>query len=122
MIMENSNDNQEPPAAEVTSTITVDDVDVDFLPIIFDIVRGLERESTDASQKPPGGSQDISQKLIELHKKLELARDQIKRLPGVEYSQEQQIEKLEGLRKQLRLKRELLLKYRTMCSFDIPKI
>lgn len=46
---------------------------------------------------------------------------QIKRLPGVEYSKEQQLDKLEALRTQLKLKRDLLLKYRTMCTFDIPK-
>lgn len=47
---------------------------------------------------------------------------QIKRLPGIEYSKEEQLQKLETLRKQLRLKRELLLKYRNTCTFEIPKI
>lgn len=46
---------------------------------------------------------------------------QIRRLPGVEYSKEEQLEKLETLRKQLKLKRELLLKYRNMYTFDMPK-
>ncbi|KAF6203841.1 hypothetical protein GE061_002176 [Apolygus lucorum] len=119
--MENSNENQEPPVAETPANITVEDVDIDFLPIIYEIIRSLERETLDSNQKPPPASQDVSQRVVELHKKLELAKDQIKRLPGVEYSKEQQLEKLEGLRKQLRLKRDLLLKYRTMCSFDIPK-
>lgn len=119
--MEHTADNQQ-PATETPTTVSVEDIDVDFLSIIYDIVRGLERETSDSSQKPPSGSQDISQKVVELNKKLELARDQIKRLPGVEFNKDQQIEKLEGLRKQLRLKRELLLKYRTMCTFNIPKI
>jgi mediator of RNA polymerase II transcription subunit 9 len=46
---------------------------------------------------------------------------QIHRLPGVEYSKEEQLQKLETLRKQLQLKKDLLLKYRHMCTFDIPK-
>jgi mediator of RNA polymerase II transcription subunit 9 len=46
---------------------------------------------------------------------------QIRRLPGVEHSKEEQLQKLETLRKQLQLKKELLLKYRNMCTFDIPK-
>jgi len=46
---------------------------------------------------------------------------QIRRLPGVEHSKEEQLHKLETLRKQLQLKKELLLKYRNMCTFDIPK-
>lgn len=46
---------------------------------------------------------------------------QILRLPGVEYSKEEQLEKLETLRKQLRLKRELLQKYRNMYLLDSLK-
>lgn len=46
---------------------------------------------------------------------------QIRRLPGVEYSKEEQLEKLETLRKQLRLKRELLQKYRNMYLLDSLK-
>jgi mediator of RNA polymerase II transcription subunit 9 len=45
---------------------------------------------------------------------------QVKRLPGVDLSREEQLKRLEFLRTQLRLKRELLLKYRTTCTFEIP--
>lgn len=45
----------------------------------------------------------------------------IGRLPGVEYSKEEQQQKLETLRKQLQLKKDLLRKYRNMCTFEIPK-
>lgn len=118
--MEPAHDNQDQTASELPSRLSVDDVDVDFLPIIYDIIRGLEKDPHESSQKP-SHSQDISQKVLELQKKLEVAKEQIKRLPGVEYSKEQQLDKLEALRTQLRLKRDLLLKYRTMCTFDIPK-
>lgn len=118
--MESSHDNQDQHTNDLPARLSVEDVDVDFLPIIYDIIRGLEKDPHESSQKP-SHSQDISQKVLELHKKLEVAKEQIKRLPGVEYSKEQQLDKLEALRTQLKLKRDLLLKYRTMCTFDIPK-
>ncbi|XP_058795767.1 mediator of RNA polymerase II transcription subunit 9-like isoform X2 [Phymastichus coffea] len=80
----------------------------------------VEKDPHDSSQKAKE-SQDTSQKILELQKKLDSARAQIKRLSGIKYSKEEQLQKLEILRKQLKLKRELLLKYRTMCSFDVPK-
>jgi len=114
-----SNDQQEQTVADY-KPLTVDSLDVDFLPLIYDIIRSVERDPHDNAQKN-SQSQDISQKVIELHKKLELAKEQIRRLPGVEYSKEEQLDKLETLRKQLRLKRELLQKYRNMYLLDSPK-
>ncbi|KYM90522.1 Mediator of RNA polymerase II transcription subunit 9 [Atta colombica] len=81
----------------------------------------IEKDPHDTSQKAKE-SQDTSHKILELQKKLDSARSQIKRLPGIEYSKEEQLQKLETLRKQLRLKRELLLKYRNTCTFEIPKV
>lgn len=43
---------------------------------------------------------------------------QIRRLPGIEYNKHDQLKQFEILRTQLRLKRELLQKYRNMCSFE----
>jgi len=113
------NEQQEQTNSEY-KPITVENLDVEFLPIIYDIIRSVERDPHDNAQKNTQ-SQDISQKVIELHKKLELAKEQIRRLPGVEYSKEEQLEKLETLRKQLRLKRELLQKYRNMYMLDFLK-
>lgn len=42
-------------------------------------------------------------------------------LPGIDYSKEQQLNHLEALKTQLRLKQELLQKYRFMYPFDIQK-
>ncbi|XP_057321028.1 mediator of RNA polymerase II transcription subunit 9 isoform X2 [Microplitis mediator] len=95
---------------------TVDDLDIEILPLIYEIIRSVEKDPYDTTQKAKE-SQDTSQKILELQKKF----DSIKRLPGIEYSKEEQLKKLETLRKQLRLKRELLFKYRNMCSFEIPK-
>ncbi|XP_075220085.1 mediator complex subunit 9 [Lycorma delicatula] len=115
-----TNDQQEQNITEIPNKLTVNDVDVDFLPLIYEIIRSVDREPHDTQKA--GQSTDVSQKVLELHKKFELAREQVRRLPGVEYSKEEQLEKLETLRKQLRLKRELVLKYRNMYSFDIPKV
>ncbi|XP_008552577.1 mediator of RNA polymerase II transcription subunit 9 [Microplitis demolitor] len=99
---------------------TVDDLDIEILPLIYEIIRSVEKDPYDTTQKAKE-SQDTSQKILELEKKFDSVRSQIKRLPGIEYSKEEQLKKLETLRKQLRLKRELLFKYRNMCSFEIPK-
>ncbi|KAK0089311.1 hypothetical protein PV325_008066 [Microctonus aethiopoides] len=95
------------------SSFTVNDLDIEILPLIYEIIRSVEKDPYDTTQKAKE-SQDTSQKILELQKKLDSARSQIKRLPGIEYSKEEQLEKLETLRKQLRLKRELLFKYRNM--------
>ncbi|KAK0174884.1 hypothetical protein PV327_010600 [Microctonus hyperodae] len=95
------------------SSFTVNDLDIEILPLIYEIIRSVEKDPYDTTQKVKE-SQDTSQKILELQKKLDSARSQIKRLPGIEYSKEEQLEKLETLRKQLRLKRELLFKYRNM--------
>ncbi|KAK2585783.1 hypothetical protein KPH14_010388 [Odynerus spinipes] len=130
--METSELTEESP---MRSSFTVDDLDIEMLPLIYDILRrndlnssiiGLytfhvEKDPHDTTQKAKE-SQDTSHKILELQKKLDSARAQIKRLPGIEYSKEEQLQKLETLRKQLRLKRELLLKYRNMCTFEVPKI
>lgn len=115
-----TNEPQEQSISEIPSTLTVNDIDVEFLPLIYEIIRSVDREPHDTQKA--GQSSDISQKVLELHKKFECARQQVRKLPGVEYSKEEQLEKLETLRKQLRLKRELVLKYRNMYSFDIPKV
>ncbi|KAJ9595511.1 hypothetical protein L9F63_013276 [Diploptera punctata] len=107
-------DSAEQNGTTIPAQLTVDDVDVEFLPLIYEIIRSVERDPHDTSQKTRE-SQDTSQKVLELQKKLEQARSQIRRLPGVEYSKEEQLQKLETLRKQLQLKKDLLLKYRHMC-------
>ncbi|KAF7989130.1 hypothetical protein HCN44_007440 [Aphidius gifuensis] len=100
---------------------TVDDLDIEILPIIYEIIRSVEKDPYDNTQKAKE-TQDTSQKILELQKKLDSVRSQIRRLPGIEYSKEEQLQKLETLRKQLKLKRELLFKYRNMCTFEVPKV
>jgi mediator of RNA polymerase II transcription subunit 9 len=66
-------------------------------------------------------SQDCSQKVLELQKRLDQARAEIRLLPGIEYSKEQQLHHLEALKTQLKLKQELLRKYRYMYTFEVSK-
>lgn len=112
-------DSEEQQASLTPSQLSAEEVDVEILPLIYEIIRSIERDPHDATQKPRE-SQDTAQKILELQKKLDQAREQVKRLPGVDLSREEQLKRLEFLRTQLRLKRELLLKYRTTCTFEIP--
>lgn len=97
--------------------LTVEELNIEILPTIYEIIRSIEKDPHDNAAKARE-SQDCSQKVLELQKKLEQARSQIKRLAGVEYSKEQQLVRLEALRTQLRLKQDLLRKYRHMYSFS----
>ncbi|XP_045491648.1 mediator of RNA polymerase II transcription subunit 9 isoform X1 [Colias croceus] len=117
--MENNTDH-----SEHLTPITVQEVDVDFLPIVYEIIRRLlrtyfsvERDFHDNTAKVRE-SQDCSLKVLDLQKKLDFARAQIKRLPGIEFNKQDQLKQFEILQTQLRLKRELLQKYRNMCSFE----
>lgn len=65
---------------------------------------------------------DTNLKIPELKTKLQECRNQIQKLPGIDYTKEEQLRRLEALREQLVQKRQLLLKYKNMCHFDIPKI
>ncbi|XP_045491649.1 mediator of RNA polymerase II transcription subunit 9 isoform X2 [Colias croceus] len=110
--MENNTDH-----SEHLTPITVQEVDVDFLPIVYEIIRSVERDFHDNTAKVRE-SQDCSLKVLDLQKKLDFARAQIKRLPGIEFNKQDQLKQFEILQTQLRLKRELLQKYRNMCSFE----
>ncbi|GBP66583.1 Mediator of RNA polymerase II transcription subunit 9 [Eumeta japonica] len=57
------------------SPLSVQDVDVDILPIVYEIMRSVERDFHDNSAKVRE-SQDCSLKVLELQKKLDSARAQ----------------------------------------------
>ncbi|KAL0841752.1 hypothetical protein ABMA28_014017 [Loxostege sticticalis] len=92
-------------------------VSISFFFLVDDLTFSVERDFHDNSAKARE-SQDCSQKVLELQKKFDVARSQIKRLPGIDYNKQDQLKQFEILRTQLRLKRELLQKYRNMCSFE----
>jgi len=103
-----------PPASVVTpsneelATLTVDDIDVDFLPLIYDLIRSLDKERD---------NQDTTHKVQELKTKLSTARDQINKLPGITYNKQDQVKLQEALLKQLDMKKDLLLKYKNTFTF-----
>ena len=66
-------------------------------------------------------SHDVTQKINDLKVKLQKGREQVDRLPGIDYSKDDQVKHMEILRKQLVSKTELLKKYKNMCNFNLPK-
>jgi len=95
------------------SELSVNDIDVDFLPAIHEIVKTIERDPQDAASKNKE-SLDASQKIQDLGKKIELAREQVKKLPGIDHTKEEQAAQLKALKKQLVLKQELIQKYKNL--------
>ncbi|XP_047741754.1 mediator of RNA polymerase II transcription subunit 9 [Hyalella azteca] len=92
------------------STVTAEEIDLDFLPIIYQFMRCLEKEQnqTDLNRV----AVEASQRLSDLQNKISLAREQVPKLAGVENSPAEQLKKLDALRAQLTLKKKLLSKYK----------
>jgi len=93
--------------------ITVTDIDAEFLPQIHDIVKTVEKDPQDAATKNKE-SLDASEKVKELNKKIERAREDVKKLPGIALTKEEQAAQLNALKKQLKVKQELLARYRKL--------
>ena len=87
--------------------ITVADIDAEFLPQIHDIVKTVEKDPQDAATKNKE-SLEASEKVKELNKKIERAREDVKKLPGISLTKEEQAAQLNALKKQLKVKQELL--------------
>lgn len=93
--------------------VIVADIDAKFLPQIHDIVKTVERDPQDAATKNKE-SLEASEKVKELNKKIERAREDVKKLAGIDFTKEEQAAQLKALKKQLKLKQELLAKYRKL--------
>ncbi|XP_055589533.1 mediator of RNA polymerase II transcription subunit 9 [Uranotaenia lowii] len=87
--------------------------DIEILPVIYDIIRSVEKDPVDNASKQKE-SQECSQKVLELHARLESARMKIQQLNGIDYSKEEQLRRLDSLRKQLALKQQLIKKYKNV--------
>ncbi|CAD7079021.1 unnamed protein product [Hermetia illucens] len=94
-----------------TSQLTVGELDIEILPVIYDIIRCVEKNPVDNAAKQRE-SQECSQKILELQKRFDSARSQIRQLPGIDYNKEEQLQKLEQLKSQLMLKQKLIKKYK----------
>ncbi|XP_028900646.1 mediator of RNA polymerase II transcription subunit 9 [Zeugodacus cucurbitae] len=82
-----------------------------ILPVIYEIIRCVEKDPLDNATKQRE-SQECSQKIIELQKRFDIARAEVKQLPGIYYNKEEQLQRLELLRNQLNLKQQLIRKYK----------
>ncbi|XP_054737302.1 mediator of RNA polymerase II transcription subunit 9 [Anastrepha obliqua] len=82
-----------------------------ILPVIYEIIRCVEKDPLDNATKQRE-SQECSQKILELQKRFEIARAEVKQLPGIDYNKEEQLQRLELLRNQLKLKQQLIRKYK----------
>jgi len=100
-------------AQQQQQQITVTDIDAEFLPQIHDIVKTVEKDPQDAATKNKE-SLDASEKVKELNKKIERAREDVKKLPGIALTKEEQTAQLNALKKQLKVKQELLARYRKL--------
>uniref|UniRef100_A0A182YSU5 Mediator of RNA polymerase II transcription subunit 9 n=1 Tax=Anopheles stephensi TaxID=30069 RepID=A0A182YSU5_ANOST len=88
-------------------------VEIEILPVVYDIIRSVEKDPIDNTAKQKE-SAECSQKVLELQRTLETARATIRKLHGIEYSKEEQLRRLESLRKQLALKQQLIKKYKNV--------
>ena len=97
-----------------TSTpLDAKDVNVELLPIVHDIIRVVEKDGNDQGQRARD-SHEASQKILELSKKVEKMREDIYRLPGIEVSKEEQLVRLQSMKKQLKMKKDLIAKYKDL--------
>ncbi|KAJ8963536.1 hypothetical protein NQ317_019033 [Molorchus minor] len=99
---------EQPP--EHNKRLCVEDLNIEILPIIYEIIRSVEKDNHHDNTAKTRDSQDCSQKVLEVQKRLDQARAEVRMLPGIEYSKEQQLNHLDALKTQLRLKQELLQK------------
>jgi len=95
------------------SIVIVSEIEAEFLPLIHDIVKTVEKDPQDAANKNKE-SLEASQKVQDLSKKLDKAREDVKKLAGVDFTKEEQAAQLKALKKQLKLKQELILKYKRL--------
>ncbi|XP_023024341.1 mediator complex subunit 9 [Leptinotarsa decemlineata] len=114
-------DSEEHNIEGIKKVLNVEDLNIDILQIIYEIIKSIEKDNHHDNTSKTRDSQDCSQKVLELQKRLDKARAEIRMLPGIEYSKEQQLNHLDALKTQLRLKQELLQKYHYMYPFDIQK-
>jgi len=83
--------------------------ELNILPYVYEVLKSIESD---------GSGSDITQKMVELKTQFQRARECIDKLPGGQYSQEEQLRHKQVLQEQLILKTELLAKYKTEDIFE----
>ena len=99
--------------ASSSNFVDADSVDIDLLPLIHSIIRTVEKDSQDLSQKNKD-SLEAAQKVAELQRKLAHIREQVYKLPGVDTSPEEQLKQMEVLKQQLEMKKKIVDKYKDL--------
>lgn len=87
--------------------------------LLFSIEKDLHETST-APQKNTSHNPDYHQKIQILKEKFEKCREHINKLHGIELTKEEQLKKVEVLGDQLKVKRQLLLRYKHHCPITEP--
>jgi len=118
-------------SSSTQSIVTVADLNTDFLPLIYDIIRSIEKETGQDNPKiisipppPPGtgpgsiGTGDANAKMAQLKTLFENFRENVPKISGIGTSREEQLHILASLRQQLIMKRELIMKYKSNCIFE----
>ncbi|KAH3869333.1 hypothetical protein DPMN_032496 [Dreissena polymorpha] len=85
----------------------VADNELNFLPYIYDIIKSIDRDS-----------RDVNQKIIDFRNQLLKARECVEKMPGIQYSRQDQRKQIEILQKQLTQKTHLIQKYKSLQPFQ----
>ncbi|XP_060600516.1 mediator of RNA polymerase II transcription subunit 9-like [Ruditapes philippinarum] len=86
----------------------VADNELNFLPYIYDIIKCIERDS-----------RDVNQKMLDFRNQLLKARECVEKMPGIQYSRQDQLKQIDILQQQLTTKTQLIHKYKSMHTFDL---
>lgn len=81
--------------------------ELNFLPYIYDIIKSIERDS-----------RDVNQKMLDFRNQLLKAREVVEKMPGIQYSRQDQLKQIDILQQQLTTKTQLIQKYKSMPTFD----
>lgn len=84
--------------------------ELSFLPIIYEIIRSIEKDS-----------HDVHQKITDLKNRLQRGREIVEKMPGIQHTKEDQMKRIDVLRKQLITKCELIKKYKNFPSFNLSR-
>ncbi|KAL8620860.1 hypothetical protein ACOMHN_047031 [Nucella lapillus] len=84
-----------------------------LLPPVYDVIRCLEKDSPDLNQ--------VNQKLTDMKTQFLKARESTccEKLPGIQYSKEEQLKHVAIYHKQMQLKSKLLQKYKDKVFMNI---
>jgi len=85
--------------------------EVSFLPLIHDVLHTVEKDTQDPNKKN-AESLLATKKVLELNKKITSARNHIHKMDGIDSSESVQQQRMENLKEQLALKKQLIEKYK----------